>query len=167
MPRAVFLPSLFSQPNQQRDQALANRGEGQLLDNAYQAAQPGTDKGQYFERNFRVVETVISKVLARDKCNLSLIHGNGRSRIRATVKHRQFGNRLARTVQGKNLFASASRAFEDSHPATQDDVQSRARFAFAEQKFAGGAVFSHRLRRQHPQFRLGEAGKQGCIAQHL
>jgi len=77
-------------------------------------------------------QTQCLKILLADKEQLGLVNCRYRRRIVPAIADWKFGDRTARTINTEYLFASIGRAFKDSYMAGLDDIESRARLAFAE-----------------------------------
>jgi hypothetical protein len=68
------LPLGLRQAHEEGNEALANGGEGELFDDANEAAQTGTDDGEHFEGDFWVFEAVIAKVALGDEGHFGVIN---------------------------------------------------------------------------------------------
>jgi hypothetical protein len=98
--------------------------------------------------------------LRENECNLRLFDGNRGRRIRAAIKHRNFGNRFAGNIHGQYLFASAGRGFENSHLSPRNNVESLAGLALVKQNFSRAENFPDGSRGQQLQLGLGKTGEQ-------
>src|SRR6185437_1357528 len=83
-----------------------------------------------------MLQTERLKISLADKEQRRFIEGRCRSRIPATIKHRQFRYGAVWTLDRQHLFSTIGRAFEDAYPAILNDPQSRASLAFGKNDLA-------------------------------
>ena len=140
MPRSVAFAFALREPHQGSDEPLANGREGELLDDADQAAQASAHRGQHLERNCGVFHAVGLEVAAGDEGDLGVFDGHGGRGVWATVEDGQLRDGFAGSVDGQHLFAAAERCLEDADLAARDDVQAVAGLALREEEFAGAGM---------------------------
>src|SRR5450631_4702574 len=87
------LPSVaLSEFNQGGNQALADGGERELLDDSHEAAQAGTYHDEHFERYLGMIHAIRLEIAPRDKSDLGVFDGDGRGGKRTAVKDGQLGD---------------------------------------------------------------------------
>ena len=121
---------------QKRGQPVAHRGEGKFFDDPDQTPQTRTHHFQDFQRNLGMCQAQCLEVLFAYENQGRVIERAGRSRVIPSVEDRQFHHGAARAFNAENLLPAARGGLEDSDLAALNDVQSRARFAFAENGLA-------------------------------
>ena len=116
------------------DEALADGGEGEFLDDGDESAESGAYDLEDFEGDFGVFHAIGLEVAAGDEGDFGVVDGDGGGGERAAVEDGEFGDGFAGDVDGEDLFAAAGGGFEDADFATGDDVESVAGVALGEEQ---------------------------------
>src|SRR5664279_1428092 len=77
-----------------------------------------------------MLHAVSLKISPRNKCNFRIVDRHGGSWKRATIKDRQFCDRLPRNIHRQYLLSTVRGGFEDPNLALRDDMQAVARLSF-------------------------------------
>lgn len=148
------------QAHENGDEALADGGEGELFNDADEAAEARTDDGEDLEGDFGVLDAEGMEVAAGDKGDLGIFNGDGRGRIRTAVEDGELGDGFAGKVDGEDLFAAADGGFEDADFAAGDAMEAGAGLAFREEQFAGAKELADGACGEGVQFGLGKTGEE-------